>query len=147
MGADVSSVAEPTNMMLLRANGEQSSRTTRLLSREELAEVWGLGGWSLTAAFHKSSPCSQRIVTSTALPASPQTNPQMVSNCGDVRWCAACASWYRALTECPPPRAWAILGDLLPRGAHGGATSGIRDLTALRGAACHRCDGQGRCLP
>ncbi len=108
----------------------------RLLSRAELARVWGIDGWNIDEARQRLQPCCKRCDALTGFPVAAGGVA-----CGDARWCMHCEGWYKLLVETPPPHAFSLILPVLRASlqmkAPGGTSPGWSDLNM------HVCSDSG----
>jgi hypothetical protein len=73
----------------------------RLLTRMNLAAIFGLESWHLNEHWNVKMPCSPLVNCITGIPVtrdSPEARP-----CGEPRWCRSCSEYYDALMLGPSP--------------------------------------------
>lgn len=132
----------PRKFALLRTQPVVGSGDAKgkLLTRNELAELWGLSGWNLDESYTRLKPCMQRCDPLTGFQLAP--NVQGVA-CGDNRYCAHCETWYRCLMDSAPAHAFSVLPRLLQRSLQMSEPTGTEPGWSILDN--HDCEKMGCC--
>jgi len=119
------------------AEGSGAREPQKLLSRTDLARLWGVEGWAIDQTFDRVLPCHKSCSLGTGFAVS-AGGGDLSTVCGVSRWCYPCDAWYAVLHAAPPPHVFTVLQKVLHK-IFSQSTGGPNNLFTKM--PHHVCDG------